>query len=206
VLVAAVVVIAFTLSGIHVRLDDGRELSIMQLRANASSVFTQAAAGDHSTAGWRLAFWNDIIDDTVHGPRFWTGNGFGVNLADEYGYQANEDGSLRSPHDISMTVLGRMGVPGLALWITLNLVYAQTMFVGFRRARRIRDDLLAAVFLLLLAWWAAVMVNASFDPYLEGPQGAIPFWTSIGIGLAAARSLRRDHEGTTLRTTTTTSL
>ena len=36
-------------------------------------------------------------------------------------------------------------------------------------------------------YWLAAMFNASFDPYLQGPQGGIWFWTMFGVGLAAIR-------------------
>jgi hypothetical protein len=39
--------------------------------------------------------------------------------------------------------------------------------------------------LWLLAYWTAAMVNSTFDVYLEGPQGAIWFWSVFGFGLAA---------------------
>jgi hypothetical protein len=30
----------------------------------------------------------------------------------------------------------------------------------------------------------------SFDVYLEGPQGGIPFWSVIGLGMVAMRVVR----------------
>jgi hypothetical protein len=46
------------------------------------------------------------------------------------------------------------------------------------------DGKLAAISEWLLVYWVAMMVDTSFDPYLEGPQGGIWFWTVIGLGLA----------------------
>ena len=66
------------------------------------------------TRAWRLQWWQDIIDYTVHGRYFWTGKGFGINLADDDDYQGTVNGlPNRSPHNIQMTVLARAGVPGL---------------------------------------------------------------------------------------------
>ena len=39
----------------------------------------------------------------------------------------------------------------------------------------------------ILVFWLAMVVNASFDVYLEGPQGGIWFWMIFGLGLAALR-------------------
>ncbi len=41
------------------------------------------------------------------------------------------------------------------------------------------------MFLFLLAYWMAFMINTAFDVFLEGPMGGIWFWTVYGIGLAA---------------------
>jgi hypothetical protein len=36
-----------------------------------------------------------------------------------------------------------------------------------------------------------MMVVTSFDPYLEGPQGGIWFWSIFGLGLVTMRLARR---------------
>ena len=51
-----------------------------------------------------------------------------------------------------------------------------------------------ALFFVLLAYWVAFMINASFDVYLEGPMGGIWLWTVIGVGLAAVAIHRRNPE------------
>jgi len=38
------------------------------------------------------------------------------------------------------------------------------------------------------------MANASFDPYLQGPQGGIWFWSAVGLGMAAMRAAGEPHE------------
>lgn len=41
-----------------------------------------------------------------------------------------------------------------------------------------------SVYLWLLAYWMAFIVNMTFDVYLEGPQGGIWFWCLIGFTIA----------------------
>lgn len=186
------------IADVRVPLDDGRELSVGQLQENVASVMEGHAQGSgaHSTAGWRLSFWRDIVNDTVHGEHGGTGLGFGINLADHYGYQVNEDGSLRSPHNATMTILARMGVPGAVVWIVLNLAYAAAILRALLVARRERDEFWQPVFLLLLVHWIASSIDASFDPYLEGPQGAIGFWLTLGIGVGSLHAFGERHTGT----------
>jgi O-antigen ligase len=83
-----------------------------------------------------------------------------------------------------MTVLARMGVPGLAIWVAFLFAFAVAMFRGFLDARTAGDDHRARVIGWLLLYWLAMLVNTSFDPYLESPMGGIWFWCVIGYGLA----------------------
>src|SRR4051794_30601225 len=87
-----------------------------------------------------------------------------------------------------------MGVPGLIIWLALNITWAVRMFVALRRARSLAP-IWAMVVIWLFVYWAAMMVNASFDPYLQGPQGGIWFWAVIGGGLVAMDAIRRLPSG-----------
>ena len=42
----------------------------------------------------------------------------------------------------------------------------------------------------ITVYWAAALVNMSFDVYLEGPQGGIVFWSIIGFGVATSVAIR----------------
>jgi hypothetical protein len=37
----------------------------------------------------------------------------------------------------------------------------------------------------MFCYWLAFLVNASFDVFLEGPMGGVPFWLLMGLGFAA---------------------
>jgi hypothetical protein len=168
-----------------------RQISLDQIVANLES--TVLDTGDpllDGTKHFRLRWWGDIVDYTVNGPYFWTGKGFGVNLADDDGYQIKRDRSLRAPHNSHLTVLARMGVPGLALWILVQLAFGIALFRAYRAARRAGAVFWCRIDAWLLAYWLAMLLNTSFDPYLEGPQGGIWFWSVIGLGLAAMRAQR----------------
>ena len=36
----------------------------------------------------------------------------------------------------------------------------------------------------ILCYWTASTVNATFDVYLEGPQGGIWWWSIVGLAIA----------------------
>jgi hypothetical protein len=162
----------------------GRPATLQQIIDNLLSIFSASPdSGLEGSKQFRLAWWGKIIDYTVFGNYFWTGKGFGVNLADTDGFQSTVDRSLRSPHNSHVTVLARMGIPGFVLWLVLQ----GTFGIGLLRAtialRRAGDVRLAMTAALVFSYWVAIMVDTSFDPYLEGPQGGIWFWTIFGVGL-----------------------
>jgi len=170
-----------------------RRISLGQIILNLQSVL--GIVESHTLAGtveWRLGWWEQIIDYTIFGKHFWFGKGFGINLA----YDDNINlwfwgDPLRSPHNGHITILARAGVPGLALWVAFNAAYVWSLGRAYVAARRRGHDLLARINLWLVAYWAAFVVNMSFDVYLEGPQGGIWFWSVIGAGIAFAEHQRR---------------
>ena len=173
----------------------GRDISFEQVITNLTSMASDTGQGNmDSTKEWRLDWWDEIIRYTFHGEYFWTGKGFGVNLADDDGFQVLTSGALRNPHNVFMTVLGRAGVPGLALWCFAHLSWAAAMLRAQWRARRRGDARWAGVFLFLLAYWLAFLMNGSFDVFLEGPMGGIWFWSVFGAGIGAIWAYHRHPE------------
>lgn len=169
-------------------LRSGREISVQGLETAVQSVVAPVSAGNLSaTRSWRLEWWQKIIDYTVFGPYFWTGKGYGVNLADDDGFQVLRESALRSPHNAHLTLLARGGVPALVLWILLQ----GTFMLAFVRAYLLRlvegRQAWADLNLWILAVWLAFMANATFDVFLEGPQGGIWFWSLFGFGIAVLR-------------------
>jgi O-Antigen ligase len=190
-------VMLFTLlvaSNFKLNVGVGRDVSAQSLLLNVQGITedTGTPIRDGSRA-WRLQWWNTITEYTVHGPYFWTGKGYGINLAESDGFRVTEDNSLRSPHSVNFTFLARSGVPGLAVWVLLQLTFAFSLLRAHLQARRAGQPVWASVFLWLLAYWLAFIVNASFDVYLEGPQGGIWFWCLFGFGLAALERYRQQR-------------
>jgi hypothetical protein len=165
-----------------------RAISARQVGENVMSIVgvhdDEALAG---TRRWRQDWWNTIVDYTVRGPYFWTGKGFGVNLANDDGFQTGREETLRSPHNGHLTILARMGVPGLVSWMLIHLTFVFSVGLTLGRAILRNDRLIAQVSAVVLVYWTAAMVNVSFDVYLEGPQGGIWFWSIVGLGIALTR-------------------
>jgi O-antigen ligase len=165
-----------------------RETTTTQWWENITSIFFGGGNVQlEGTRAFRLAWWNTIIDYTFHGKYFWVGKGFGINLATDDGFQQVGQETLREPHNSHLSILARMGVPAFLLWLLLQGWFALALLRALLRYRRAGDKQLAAVAAWVLVFWTAIMVNASFDPYLEGPQGGIWFWSLFGLGLVLMR-------------------
>ena len=183
---AAVVGILFVVDFNFDSEDLRRPVSVRQYVENVTSTFT-GGDNEDETKEWRLNWWSDITNYTVHGAYFWTGKGFGPNIADTDGYQtsAPDEAPLRSPHNAHMTVLARGGVPELVLWISALGAWLGAVMRQLMEARRLEDEWWASVFAFLLIYWTSILVASSFDVALEGPVMGIWFWTIHGVGLAS---------------------
>jgi hypothetical protein len=198
------VVFVLWITGVHIAVPGGkgRDISFDQIAVNVGSLFGSDTGTDglDSTKEWRITWWKEIRQYTFHGPYFWTGKGFGVNLADDDGglgknsFQVLNDHSLRAPHSAHMDFLAREGVPGLVLWVAMQAFWGGSILNAYFVSRTRKDLRWRAVFLFLLASWIAFMVNMSFDVFLEGPMGGIWFWTVYGAGAAALWIYRNQPE------------
>jgi hypothetical protein len=104
------------------------------------------------------------------------------------------DGSLRSPHNVHMVVLARTGVPGVALWGLAQFAFGCGISIAFFRSRSAGHDRWARLFLFLGTYWLVLLINGSFDVFIEGPMGGIWFWTVFGVGIAALGLYRQRPE------------
>jgi len=162
-----------------------RDISLGQIVDNVGSIFSSSVGPDslQGSKEFRLNWWGEIVDYTVNGPYFWTGKGFGINLADSDGFQT--DGTLRAPHNSHMTILAREGVPGLILWLALQAIFGWRLLRAGYRALSDGRIFLVQMIGWLFVYWLAALVNMSFDVYLESPQGGVWFWVTFGLGIAA---------------------
>jgi O-antigen ligase len=142
--------------------------------------------GLEDTKEWRLAWWHDIYKYTVEGPYFFSGKGYGINLANSDGYQVADDDGLRSPHNSHLTFLARSGVPGFIIWVILLCIWFEKMGSSYWRCRKLGYKSWPPLFLFVMGYALAVSVNSMFDPALEGPMLSIWFWSVIGVGIGAS--------------------
>ncbi len=169
-----------------------RELSARQFLGNITSLFSTGFAEEGqgvdevtNTATWRTVLWTNVLDDLLEPERAVSGFGFGVNLADRYRYEGgpiDRELRLRNPHNSHLSVLARMGLVGAGLWIALWSAWFYRMYKVWHTFRSGPDPERAMQALWLALAALAILVNAFFDPTVEGPQVGIWLWSLFGIG------------------------
>jgi O-antigen ligase len=129
---------------------------------------------------FRTVWWRSVIDETLEANPY-TGLGFGHDIAERFARvyypEGSEEFSARSPHNVLLTIFARMGAVGLLLFL------AALSVVAVRTWRAIRAGPESAA-----PWCAAwvILISACFGVVLEGPMGAVVFWTLLGVAHASS--------------------
>jgi O-Antigen ligase len=173
-----------------------RRISSVQVVENVASIFGRGGAQTEGTREWREKWWSIIFDNTVRGPYFWTGRGYGANLAfeDGFGHPHNER-PLRSPHNGHITILARGGIPGVSLWAAFLAAWLGTLLHATWLAYRRGQTEWAGLLLFIACYATSCVINATFDVALEAPMQGIWFWCLIGFGIGTTMIYRymQDH-------------
>lgn len=151
----------------------GRSVGFEQIKNNFSSIVggTTDATSENNVV-WRLVWWAKIIDYSLSSPNFFIGKGLGMNLATDDDIITLDD-SLRSPHNFHLNIMSRFGVLIFMIWTYFLIQLLRPLFKKQLQGKRLLIGCIMFAFLL----------NASFDVFLEGPMGAFPFWTWLGLYL-----------------------
>jgi O-antigen ligase len=135
---------------------------------------------------WWATVWHETMDSNP-----WLGNGFGYDLTTNfvraYYPTADEEFYVRSPHNVLLTLFGRVGALGAGSF--LLVLFA----LGRETWRALRRDDENQFGLMLFAW--AVIVSACFGVVLEGPMGAVPCWIVLGWAAAVGKPTSVEDDG-----------
>jgi len=149
----------------------GRTVGIEQLKENAGSfVGISKDANLDNNKIWRLVWWGKILDYSFSPQYFLQGKGLGMSLAAEDEIMSDVE-ELRSPHNFHLNIMARFGVPVFCLWLYWLFLLFKPLF----KKQLGQTAVLISVILI------AFIINSSFDVFLEGPMGAFPFWTFVGL-------------------------
>jgi O-antigen ligase len=141
-------------------------------------------------SSWRLNVWREAIEHWQATPvTIVVGEGFGRPLTSlrVAGLSIADSSQIlqiavRQPHNIQLTILARLGLVGFIIWI---FIQARFVFLFVRSLRKKKKDSLEhALTLWLFLFFISGIIIASFQPWIEWPFGAIPFFIVSGFALA----------------------
>lgn len=128
------------------------------------------------TIKWRLNWWQNLFNEAVQNQYYFTGKGFGSDIASAYIYASHIEKGVRSPHNFFVGISIRGGWLMAISWLILVFGLVLTLL---KRWFTTKDKLYLFLSFSLISFF----FNSNFDVYLENPMGAIPFWFFIGISL-----------------------
>ena len=183
------VLVLFAIVGIvfdvKIQLFSDREISMEQFSQNITSIFNQDEGGyrQTQTTAWRIRIWEQVLDDvSTESPVM--GFGMGPDLGERYGITTDEDTPLRNPHNSHVGVLARMGWVGVILWVILWITWVAELQTLRRRLRYRNRPKESSFVSWIMISPIPILVNAIFDPTLEGAQVAMQLWAFFGVGAA----------------------
>lgn len=129
------------------------------------------------SAIWRLSLVEEVLsrwgtNDTT----MLFGTGFGEPLID---FVIEGDVIVRQPHNTHLTILARLGIIGTIVWI---LIHSRILMLIIRLTKRKkRSSFERTLSIWLFLFYTSSLLLTTFQPWLEFPHGAIPFFTFIGV-------------------------
>lgn len=138
------------------------------------------------TVEWRITWWTMVTEEVMEKKPFY-GMGMGSDISSDFHVKFNNSPVVninrnlaRYPHNIVFTVLGRMGLIGLVIFIPIVVLIMRELWIGLQILRRHAsqcDPRYAFTWAFVLAGF----VNAFFQSTFEAPYTAVMFWTLLAV-------------------------
>lgn len=156
--------------------------------------FQQIESGASESLKMRLEMWSDVIHETLRHPLLGIGLGtpfhFPSHIRRGWVDPKPERRGQDDPHNSHLTVLLRMGVIGLGLWL---LIFWRFIQFSLRFIQQSRDPKLQSCAVGILLSVVMILVTSAAAPILEIPYVAIPFWLMMGAMLTVVNLDAKSH-------------
>jgi hypothetical protein len=139
---------------------------------------------------WRREYWSWVLEhNTADLTSMLFGIGFGPDLTPDTAsikFTRSRERPNRNPHNIAVTVFGRMGLVGLSLWLALHVAFLSLQWRWLSAAKRAADGWQVDLAAFLTTYAILMLVAALFGVLLESPFMAAPYFFVIGLSLRLA--------------------
>lgn len=136
-----------------------------------------AASGNAQRIAWWTAIWRGVTADV---PSLLFGLGYGIPLTDFVGIHGQ---TVREPHNSTVSMFGRQGVVGLALFAIVQLALARAWLSAYATARRDADQAWVNCLIVIAVFALLHWINSLGEDAFEKPFNAIPYYFLFGVVL-----------------------
>ena len=148
---------------------------------------------------WRFTWWKMVISDVMRESPFY-GLGLGSDISTEFHanyFQTGIDNTdviiARYPHNILITILGRLGIIGIIIFLPICILIVRELWIGMIKLRASGGEHNPG----LAFAWAFVLAgftNAFFQSTFEAPYAAIAFWSMLAVLCVMNRQEQSEEE------------
>ncbi|HEX4029761.1 MAG TPA: hypothetical protein VHX20_05315 [Terracidiphilus sp.] len=181
-----------SVSGLNLKGREGHKISLDFVARHFESISGTGGGGasqESAAAGvpLRIGWWKHIATELKSSPeKMAFGLGFGMPLTDFEGRNA----ITREPHNSYISVVGRLGVSGLAMWTLMQFALYVSWWRSFSLCRRMNWTVDQVNLLLILVFAMITLIEAMGEAAMEAPYYAIPYYFLFGVMLRYSRHLK----------------
>jgi O-antigen ligase len=147
--------------------------------------FTQDDVPGAETREWRRTQWRNVIETTSETfTGMLLGQGFGQPLTK---LSLSTGAVTRQPHNIHISVFGRLGLLGLIAWFLFHISFYLRGYSFLKRTNARETSESRDLVTWLMLSHVVLLVSATFGAVLEFSDGAIPFYVLMGFALRVSR-------------------
>ena len=181
--VAAIFMALFLASGIRLPGRLGMTFSLDFLASHVRAIWGGGEMRDVAGGvGLRLGWWAEIQERLARSPRDWfLGLGYGMPLT---GFRGLHDDVVREPHNSYVSIYGRLGFVGLALFLAFLASAAASAARLILRARALGDAELHASAMTIACFLGVHAIYALGEGGMEVSFIAVPFYFLAGAAAA----------------------
>jgi len=191
-LFGVVIIGAISVSGLKLQGGRGHTISLNYITQEFESISGSAQSEDveGSAKGvpLRLGWWRRIYSKMEASPqKMIFGLGYGIPLTD---FHATGGVQVREPHDSYISVVARLGISGMLVWIMMQASLYFSWWRSYQLCKRMQWTRDQNNLLLLLIFDVLILVFAIGEDGFEKPFNAIPYYFFFGVVLRYGRYLR----------------